>query len=177
MAGSPCNFECIAQELAAELANNPADEHDEITRRWCKKILADHGPRCFARVQTLIQIHRSGIDLGKSMPTESYGPAQWEKILAWAIGVVIVGVCCFVVLRNEPFADLNLVVVIRILLALFAGLFGVVVPGLLRVEGKWKGWQIRATAGFALAVLVYSTSPEVIIKLNVDEEEQPAKIE
>jgi hypothetical protein len=67
-----------------------------------------------------------------------------------------------VVLRNTPFADPNLVVVLRIILSFAAAALGASIPGFLHVSVSGKGIWIRAGGALALFVLTLFFSPNVV---------------
>lgn len=67
----------------------------------------------------------------------------------------------FLVIRNDPFADPDLVVLVRIVLALAVGILGATIPGFLSVEYDLGGFSIRAAGALALFVIVYFGTPEV----------------
>ncbi len=68
-----------------------------------------------------------------------------------------------VVLRKEPFADPNQVVLIRLVLSLAISIIGAVVPGFLRVDLKARGVAIRAGGALGLFVLSFFFTPKVIL--------------
>ena len=73
--------------------------------------------------------------------------------------IVLIG---FLLIRNEPFADRNLVVLARILLSVIAGLFSATIPGFLNIDFSVKGLAIRATGAFAMGALTYLMTPTVL---------------
>ena len=94
-----------------------------------------------------------------------------EKTTCLVVGAVIVGLVCWVVIRNEPFADSNIVVVLRTLLSLSTAVLGFTVPGFLHVEMRGRGFVIRAGGALALFVLTFFFTPRVLPiteKTNVD---------
>ena len=68
----------------------------------------------------------------------------------------------FLLVRNQPIADPNLVVLVRILLSLIVSIFGATVPGMLKVDLEAKGLIIRATGALALFVITYMLTPAVV---------------
>lgn len=103
---------------------------------------------------------------GEKKPTHSqdaaHQPAQWEKVSVYVVAVFVIGLIAFIVLRNTPFADPNIIVFVRILLALAVAVLGAAIPGFLHIGWKGKGWLIRAGGACALFVLVYFFTPEVL---------------
>ncbi len=67
-----------------------------------------------------------------------------------------------VVLRKEPFADQNQVVLVRTVLSLAVGVIGAVVPGFLQIDLGGKGVAIRAGGALALFVITFFFSPNVL---------------
>jgi internalin A len=92
----------------------------------------------------------------------NYQPSGWEKAITYATGLLFIGVISFLLIRNQPIADPNLVVLVRILLSLIVAVFGATVPGMLKVDLKNKGIAIRATGALALFVLTFLLTPTVL---------------
>jgi hypothetical protein len=92
-----------------------------------------------------------------------YSASQWEKIVAVAMAVLIVGLVIYLVVRNEPFADPNLVRILRIVLSVAAGILGATIPGFLDVKWSGGGFIIRAGGALALFVITFFGSPSVIL--------------
>lgn len=90
-----------------------------------------------------------------------YRPQLWEKVTVAGVAALIILLVGIVVLRNEPFADPNLVVVLRIVISLAVGSLGAAIPGFLHIDLKGKGVGIRAGGALALFVLTYVVTPEV----------------
>lgn len=57
-----------------------------------------------------------------------------ERILALSSGLTTIGIILYLAVRNEPFADENIVVLLRIVLSVAIGGIGATIPGFLRVE-------------------------------------------
>ncbi len=89
-------------------------------------------------------------------------PALWEKVLSFAVAVPIILLVGWLVIRNEPFADPNLVVLFRIVLSISLGVLGMTIPGFLRFTWSGKGLVVRAGGAVALVILSYIYSPAVI---------------
>ncbi len=93
----------------------------------------------------------------------SYQPHAWEKVVSYATAFLFIATNVFLLIRNQPIADPNLVVVLRILLSLMVAIFGASVPGMLRVDlTTKKGVAIRATGALALFVISFVMTPKVL---------------
>jgi hypothetical protein len=88
--------------------------------------------------------------------------ALWEKILAATVASLIFALVGWLVIRNQPFADPNLVVGFRIVLSVAAAILGATIPGFLHLDWKGRGLAIRSGGALALFVLSYIWSPNVI---------------
>lgn len=96
-------------------------------------------------------------------PSEmSYQPREWEKVVAYSTGMLFVVLIGYLVIRNEPFADPNLVVLLRIVLSLSVALLGATIPGILKVDFSAKGLTIRAIGALALFVIAFLLTPKVL---------------
>lgn len=84
-----------------------------------------------------------------------------ERLIAIGTSVVVVAAVLFLLYRNEPFADGNLVIALRIILSLAVGVIGATIPGFLHVEYNGPGFAIRAGGALALFVLTLYSSPKV----------------
>jgi hypothetical protein len=93
----------------------------------------------------------------------TYTPQTWEKIVTYATAVLFVGTIVFLLIRNVPIADKNLVVALRVLLSIVIAIFGASVPGMLHVDLKSKrGMTIRASGALALFVVSFFATPRVL---------------
>lgn len=97
--------------------------------------------------------------LGDNM---SYAPRSWEKAIVYLTGLLFVGVISFLLIRNQPIADKNLVVFVRILLSVVIAAFGATIPGMLKVDFSTKGLSIRAAGALALFVITFILTPKVL---------------
>jgi hypothetical protein len=95
-------------------------------------------------------------------PPSGYTPALWEKITVVAVAVGIVLLVGWLVIRNQPFADPNLVVILRIIISLAVSVLGATVPGFLQVGWEGPGIAIRAGGALALFIVTFVLSPGVI---------------
>ena len=104
------------------------------------------------------------------MPQVPHQPARvaatWERVLAALTAAGVVGLIGFVVVRNEPFADANIVVLIRTLLSLAIAVLGATIPGFLNVSWRGRGLAIRAGGALALFVVSYLLAPSVVPSLS-----------
>lgn len=98
--------------------------------------------------------------------SSKYISATWEKITVLVVAVFITGITSFLVIRNEPFADSNFVVLIRILLSLATAVLGAAIPGFLNITLHKKSLLIRASGALALFLLTFTLTPKVLS--NVD---------
>jgi hypothetical protein len=94
--------------------------------------------------------------------SNAYKPALWEKLVVYITAVFIIGLVSWIVIRNQPFADPNIVVVLRVILSLAAASLGATIPGFLHISWERFGIGIRAGGALALFVLTYLLSPAVI---------------
>jgi len=91
-----------------------------------------------------------------------YQPQLWEKLMVSLTGLGFCVLIGFLLVRNEPFADPNLVVLARILLSVMVGTFSAAIPGFLNVGFSAKGLTIRATGALAMGVLTFIMTPTVL---------------
>jgi hypothetical protein len=94
--------------------------------------------------------------------SEGYKPGLWEKILSGIAAGIVLLLVCFLVIRNQPIADPNLVVALRIIMSLFAAVFGATIPGFLHISWRAGGFVLRASGAIALFVLTFFFTPHVI---------------
>lgn len=88
--------------------------------------------------------------------------ASWERIVSSAAVLPIFLLVGWLAIRNDPFADPNLVVLLRIVLSVCAGVLGATIPGFLRLNWSGPGLAIRAGGAVGLVILTYVFSPAVI---------------
>ena len=91
-----------------------------------------------------------------------YQPAFWEKVTASVFAGIIVLVVVLVTLRNEPFRDPNIVVLLRMLVSLSVAALGATIPGFLQIGIKRKAVLIRAGGALSLFVLTYWFTPQIL---------------
>jgi small GTP-binding protein len=91
-------------------------------------------------------------------------PQAWEKAVSYATAFLFIATVVFLLVRNQPIADPNLVVALRILLSLMVAIFGASVPGMLKVDFTTrKGIAIRAMGALALFVISFVMTPKVLV--------------
>lgn len=114
--------------------------------------------------KSALQHYRSYARLNLSTKTkpEGYMPAAWERAAAVGSALLFLGLTGFLLIRNEPFSDPNLVVISRIMLSLSVAILGASIPGFLHVGWKGKGLLIRAGGAIALFVLSFLLTPKVL---------------
>jgi len=86
---------------------------------------------------------------------------KFERRVALFVAVAIVGTVLYLVVRNKPFADPNLVIALRIVLSLACGVLGFSIPGFVEVQYNVKGFSVRAFGAAALFVIAYFGTPHV----------------
>jgi len=96
------------------------------------------------------------------LPKPQHAPATWEKIMAVGMAFSIFSLVGWVIIRNQPFADQNFVVFLRIALSVAAAILGATIPGFLFVDWKRSGLAVRAGGALALCVLTIVFTPSVI---------------
>lgn len=91
-----------------------------------------------------------------------YTPLPWEKFVATGVALAVIGVTCYLIVRNEPITDRNLASMLRTLLSVATAIIGATVPGFLHVGWKGSGLAIRASGAVGLFVITYFGSPQVL---------------
>ena len=99
-------------------------------------------------------------------PKQAYSPSTWERAIAISVSVGIVGLIAYLVIRNQPFADPNLVVVTRAVLSLAIAVLGATIPGFLNVGWSGRGLMLRAGGALALFVVTFWLTPTVLPSLD-----------
>ena len=100
-----------------------------------------------------------------SADTSSLNGNKYFLLLTIVAAIAWIGLVGFLVIRNEPLAP-NLVVFVRIILSVMAGILGAVIPGFLAVGIQGPGFAIRAGGALALFVISYFFTPTVIQMAN-----------
>jgi tetratricopeptide (TPR) repeat protein len=86
---------------------------------------------------------------------------RFERRVSLFTAVFIIAVVVFLIVRNDPIADPNLVVLARIILVLAVGMLGATIPGFLSVTYNLAGFSIRAAGALALFVIAFFGTPHV----------------
>jgi hypothetical protein len=84
-----------------------------------------------------------------------------ERVFSLIAAAAVISLIGFVIVRNEKFADPNLVVMVRVVMALSVAIFGATVPGFLNVSWNGSGLAVRAGGALALFVLSLFWTPKV----------------
>ena len=87
---------------------------------------------------------------------------NWGKAVTYSTGLGFFGVVCFLLIRNQPISDPNLVVALRTLLSLTVAILARHFPDSSRVDFSKKGMAIRATGALALFVISFLLTPKVL---------------
>ena len=91
-----------------------------------------------------------------------YYASLWEKGVTVTAACAIILLVGFLVIRNERFADPNLVVLSRTILSVSVAVLGATIPGFLHVGWTRGGLVVRAGGALALFVLSFAWTPQVI---------------
>ena len=78
------------------------------------------------------------------------------------VSVGLLACFVFLIFRNQPFADPNLVVIARMILSLAIASLGALIPGFLNIGWSGNGIVIRAGGALGLFVLTYLFTPKVL---------------
>jgi hypothetical protein len=104
----------------------------------------------------------------------AYQASTWEKGLASAIALGVIGLVAYLVIRNQPI-QAELAAMVRILLSLAVAVLGATLPGFLKVDLSVKGFAIRAAGALGLFVLTYFWSPNLAPQLSSQGAPQPGQ--
>lgn len=107
-------------------------------------------------------------EMAEQQMTKATHVSGFERMLVAVTSVFIVALVAYLVIRNEPIADQNLVVMVRILISLAVSVLGAVIPGFLNVSWKGSGLAIRAGGALALFVLTFALTPQVLPSSSTD---------
>jgi hypothetical protein len=69
------------------------------------------------------------------------------------------GLAVFLLVRNQPIADLKLFFILRLVLSFSAAAFGATIPGFLDLRWSGGGLIVRAGGALALFLLTYVYTP------------------
>ena len=98
--------------------------------------------------------------------TTNQTPQSFDRIAATVAALVIVGLAVFLLIRNQPIADLKLFFVLRVVLSLSAATLGASIPGFLNLRWSGAGLVIRAGGALALFVLTFVYTPDLVKEEN-----------
>ncbi len=162
--------QCDGRGLRAPLPEQSASESKKPASVLEKLVEREPSPELQAETtQERIVALRNKPDMADGPGTwhEADSPARyqatsWERITVVAVSVFVVLLVAWVVIRNEPFRDTNIVVLLRILLSLSTAVLGFTIPGFLHIELKGRGLVIRAGGALALFVLTFFFTPGVL---------------
>lgn len=140
-----------------ELAFNTVDRFDPGQRDALIATLK----RYEIRPQPLRNLERK-LDEVTTMAKKAHQTQTWEKIVVYVTGLLFIGLIAFLVIRNEPIADPNFAVFIRIILSTLLAAMGATIPGMLSVDFSKGGMAIRAGGALALFVITYLLTPAII---------------
>jgi len=91
-----------------------------------------------------------------------YKTTRVERLFALIAAAGIILLVAYLVIRNQPFADPNLVVLTRTILSLGIAILGGTIPGFLNIGWNVKGISIRAGGALALFALTFLLTPSVL---------------
>src|SRR6266498_3522180 len=86
----------------------------------------------------------------------------WERITSVVTALIILGVIIYLVIRNQPFRDPNLVVLARMILALAVAICGATIPGFVNMKWNARGLTVRAGGALALFLITLAFTPKVL---------------
>lgn len=164
-----------------ELLGHELAERDEIfvgRRAKAYKVQAllngieEKSVRLTQHVQTVINVQgdyfgQSTVGVVNSTTSEgegvSYRPQTWEKVVTYAAGLLSLATILYLLIRNQPIADPNFAVLVRIVLSLIAAVFGATLPGTLGIDIQRKGLAIRAAGALALFIVTFMLTPKIFL--------------
>jgi hypothetical protein len=85
----------------------------------------------------------------------------FERAAAALVGVAMVGLVGFLLVRNQPVADARLFLALRVVLSLGAAILGATIPGFLSVGWHGNGLAVRAGGALALFVITWVYTPDL----------------
>lgn len=106
----------------------------------------------------------AGSEQTKQDEMPSHSVHSVEKVIVFVASFLVISLVGYLVIRNEPFADPNLVVLVRIILAMATAVLGATIPGFFEVGWSLKGLTIRATGAAAFFVLTIVFTPDVLVR-------------
>lgn len=168
--------ELIGHELAGKREMFVGRVAQEFSVPQLLNGIEDETARRQYAVQTVINVQGTYINAGSRSAVTTienksvlggesmqYQPQTWEKAASYGAALLLVVSVLFLLIRNQPIADPNLVVALRILLSLMVAVLGASIPGMLGVDLKTgKGIAIRASGALALFVISFFMTPKVL---------------
>ncbi len=148
--------EALIQALIAERPYRASD----IQELWVALSFSSAGgPSTHPDLRPDSVEHMSSSD---SAPSETSDDGhRFERRVSLVVGSMIVCTVLILALRNQPINDPNVVVLLRIVVAVAVGIVGATIPGFLRIKRDGHGWSIRAGGALILAVLSMVITPKV----------------
>src|SRR3981189_2594029 len=96
--------------------------------------------------------------------TPNQSSPQFDRVAATCAALVVVGLAVFLLVRNEEIADPRLFFVLRVVLSFSTATLGATIPGYLEIGWSGRGLAIRAGGAFALFVLTFLYTPDLVTK-------------
>jgi hypothetical protein len=162
---------CSKETDVAKMAFNTLDQFDPGTRDSLISKLKSQKlrPQVINKINNLyvknakqVTAEKAEIEMAEEVTVVEYQPQTWERVIVYGAALLIIGLIVFLVIRNEPIADPNFVVFIRIVLSLAVAALGAFIPGMLKVGFDRRGYMIRASGALALFVITFLLTPRVI---------------
>jgi hypothetical protein len=88
--------------------------------------------------------------------------ATFDRVVATLAALVVVGLAVFLLVRNQPIADLKLFFVLRVIVSFSAAVLGATIPGFLDIRWSGSGLIVRAGGALALFVLTFVYTPDLL---------------
>jgi hypothetical protein len=87
---------------------------------------------------------------------------SFDRVAATVAALVVVGLAVFLLVRNQPIADLKLFFVMRVVLSFSSAVLGATIPGFLDLRWTGGGLAVRAGGALALFVLTFVYTPDLV---------------
>jgi hypothetical protein len=100
--------------------------------------------------------------------TRQFVTRNWQKLLLFAFGIVFISLILLIVILIPTPTDFQ-VFAFRLVLALCAGAIGGLMPGFLELEGRLRGFKVRALGAFAAFAIVWFINPPRLISTSFGE--------
>jgi len=85
-----------------------------------------------------------------------------ERFVSYAAATAFAGLLCFLLIRNEPFADPNLATLFRVSLSISLAILGATLPGFLGIRYAGKRLALRATGGIGIFLISLAATSRII---------------